>query len=216
MGFSIEPNDVDFFTTLDISTEDMGWLVGEMNELQNAFYVCAEKLPWRGKSKYKLNINDVWNFSVCYVDDDGNLSAAISPGIQLISINVAPHRNCNTPTDFAERVWERFDISICKCAILSPDMRDSYMDRSTWMDIVTMKMTYDMRAFRGVNTMMKRLKKYTDRGFSLRQIQLSDTEFFVAGNDDINLIDTANLRHHSIDIVEVSEEEDEASDESSL
>jgi hypothetical protein len=63
---------------------------------------------------------------------------------------------------------------------------------------------------------MKCLKKYTDRGFSLRQIQLSDTEFFVAGNDDINLIDTANLRHHSIDIVEVSEEEDEASDESSL
>jgi hypothetical protein len=194
----------------------MGWLVEEMNDLQSAFYVHAEKLPWKGKSKYKLNINDVWNFTVCYVDDDGKLSAAISPGIQVISIKVASHQNCSTSADFAERVWERFDINICKCAILSPDMRDDYMDRSTWLDIAVMKMTYDMRAFRGVNTMMKRLKKYTDRGFRLRQIQLSDTEFFIPGNDDINLVDTANLRHHTVDIIEVSEEEEEGSDESSL
>ena len=189
MGFSIEPRDVDFFTTLEIDDEEMNWLMYKMMRCQDAFRIRADRVPYMGRlDNYPLTINGVWNFTIRYFCNDGTLLEPIPLPMQLICLYIPPIVPFPaTIENFTDIVLQRFDLSICKCAILNDTLMDIYVVDEN--EIEMLRMTYDMRKFRGSDAMKSRLWKYLDRGFILSRIQITETSFVEAGHGFLQTFD---------------------------
>jgi hypothetical protein len=208
MGFTIDPHDVDFFTTLELDEDEMNWLMYKMMRLQQAFHITAQKIQYFATSTYPSRIHAIYNFKLCYLDTDGKLLEPISFPVQLICLEMPRDQLFPTSTEsFTRIVINRFDLSICKCAILSDTLLDIFVEDE--IEIQNMRMTYDLRNFRNILTMHDRIWKYLNRGFLLNRIQITSHSFITTGT---GFLATYDLDEHRIttsgihNIVESDEE----------
>jgi hypothetical protein len=126
------------------------------------------------ESRYGVDkIRQIWNVRIVrvwYLDH----ATEIGPPLQIIVLNN------NLPEDpqpddcaFAINTVVRFDISVCKCVIPNLLALDKILTMSR-LDIVNWEMEYDMRKFKSVEIVWKRILKYSARGFKLCRLQFGD------------------------------------------
>jgi hypothetical protein len=177
---TIEPQDIDFFTSLYVTEEEMNDVMVALNYLDDEYYYEADRNPCPEDQTYRKmsRIRDVWNFTVRSKDEDDELGEVLTPPIQLIVIDV-PLTRCYPRglKDFTDDVLSLFDINICKCALLSPDFCPVYATPSAQFGLVDKLMEYDLRRFNRSKVMIRRIQKYLKRGFKLTRMRLSELEY---------------------------------------
>lgn len=183
-GRGITPNDVDFFTSLTIGdTASIEFLVQDFNDSNDKYTLSFNTGPVYTRTSSTAGVFAVWNFQL-FDNKYPTRNKAITPNPQLICILGTSFGGVDDVI-FADEIMNRFDISICKCAIIDPcNLGNVYTRFET--DIRTFKMRYDLNKFRSVSETISRIQKYQDRGYTLDRITL--------GRDSVIKIQNGNMR----------------------
>jgi hypothetical protein len=212
---TFESNDVDVFTTLYFSVEDMIIFERKFDALCDDSYIIIDRLM---ESYSRVDgMRQIWNFAIVGIKRVGNIVRLqrVYPPVQLIVLNNELPRNLQlNDREFAKEVVDRFDISVCKCAI--PNLfelnRAVAMSRSVLLDIVNREMEYDLRKLKSTDNAWSRLLKYVARGFKLNRLRFGNCQvmyivdgiirIFEQGNQLLPNKTVANTFYESIDDIE--------------
>jgi hypothetical protein len=208
LGISIEPNDVDYFTSLEIEASDMYWLNNEINNLQNAFIV--EMKPNNDEELY-IRYRCIWNLDIRYLNEYGQpATILLYPSVQIISVPITRDIVCQDTFTFMQYIWSLFDINVCKCALISEGL--SNILAQNIVDIENRTMEYNLSNYRyqRPEITIRRLKKYMDRGFKLERLRLSETIVITIEDNQFCIVDdTESFRslYMNTHVYEFSQEE---------
>jgi hypothetical protein len=169
-------NDVDVFTTLYFTAEDMKILERKFEEQCRDYFFCVDKIM---ESRSRVDgMRQIWNLVVMQIQRIGNIAEVqtMDPPIQIVVLNnELPHDLRSNDHGFAVEVVDRFDISVCKCVI--PNLfklnRVLAISRS---DILNWEMEYDLRKLKSTDNAWKRLLKYSTRGFKLSRLRFDNSQ----------------------------------------
>jgi hypothetical protein len=176
---TFESNDIDVFTTLYFSVEDMVIFERKFDELCDDSYIIIDRLM---DSYSRVDgMRQIWNFAILGIKRVGNLVELqrVYPPVQLIVVNKELPRNLQLNDHrFAKEVIDRFNISVCKCAI--PNLfelnRAVAMSYSVILDIINCEMEYDLRKLKSTDNAWNRLLKYASRGFKPSRLRFGNSQ----------------------------------------
>jgi hypothetical protein len=164
-------NDVDIFTTLYFTDENMRMLEHKFEQNCTKHYFFIDKIM---ESKSRVDkMRQIWNIRIVrvwYLDH----TTTVDPPLQIIVLdNELPTDLRPDDHGFAVNTVERFDISVCKCVIPNLLALDRVVAMS-YLDVVHWEMEYDMQKFKTVEIAWKRILKYSARGFKLCRIRFGE------------------------------------------
>jgi hypothetical protein len=185
-------NDVDVFTTLYFSAEDMKSLEWKFEEQCTNYFFVVNKIM---ESSSRVDgMRQIWNLVVTRIHRVGNVAELqiVDPPIQIIVLDNELPRDLQ-PNDhgFAVEVVDRFDISVCKCVI--PNLfRLNCVVAISRSDILNWEMEYDLRKLKSTDNAWKRLLKYATRGFKLSRLRFDNSQVIHMVDGIVRIFDQGN------------------------
>ena len=164
------PNDFDLWTNLENIGQVVEVLVQFLNRNQDLKAIGIQITGGKNKYRRSMSVPQICGIISFRLVTKRSNEASIP--IQVICWDDEHDHHISCKKDLLLSVVEHFDISICKVGWLSGANLEEIMiyDKQVMLDIKEKQFTIKFKRFENMEAVQKRLTKYIQRGFALREI----------------------------------------------
>lgn len=178
-------SDFDIFTTYQLQPHDLGIIMQRYGrvkgQIENVEIIEGPEMHYNNTSRFVLA--SLVKFSVYLAPRSMETSSDNERTAKIDVVTLHPNyiatRNRDMP--FWKIVIDSFDISVCRVYMEDEDSDPRALDNKTSLDILNGTFTYRMDNISFSPGVLRRIEKYMDKGYKLRQIEFPDNKALTVG-----------------------------------